>query len=94
MTEEARDAEMWLLNLHDVFLTGNLMRTLMKRSPICPDAEEFMASDRGRLERCWHRDLYVLCEAWREQASCRQGRVRSLARTSMTNSSRCSLNRP
>ena len=69
---------MWLANLHDVYMTGNLMRTLMDGSPLGA-VEEFDVSNRGRLERCWYRDLYVLLEAWERQPLQRTAWLRPLA---------------
>ena len=67
-TSEA--AGMWLGNLHDCYLTASLMRTSMEQAPLVgPDAFDFTLSDRGRFERCWHRDLYVLVEAWKARSA-------------------------
>jgi hypothetical protein len=55
----------WLLNVHDVFLNAQLMSTLMDGQPVVADAEDFMSSPRGRLERAAMRDLYVLIEAFK-----------------------------
>lgn len=58
--------DMWLLNMHDVFMTANLLRECTDREPIVSsDPEGFTVSRRGRLERCFLRDLAVLLETWR-----------------------------
>ena len=59
----------WLLNVHDVFMTTQLMRILMDAEPLDEDPETFMVSRRGRLERCAMRDLYVLIEAYQRSPS-------------------------
>lgn len=60
------DFDEWLLNVHDVFMNAQLMRTLMDAEPLDGDGpEEFMVSRRGRLERCAMRDMYVLIEAYK-----------------------------
>jgi hypothetical protein len=70
----------WLLNLHDCFLTANLMRTLMDKAPLpAADPDEWATSDRGRLERCWHRDLFVLVEAWERLTAERHEQFRAWA---------------
>jgi hypothetical protein len=53
-----------LMNLHDVFLNASLLRKNMFNSPIVTDPREFDISDRGRFERMWIANLYVLVEAW------------------------------
>lgn len=77
-TEDA--PPMWIANLHDAYMTANLMRTLMLREPIEQDAESFMVSPRGRLERAWYRDLYVTVEAWLAGTEGQQSAVRKAAR--------------
>lgn len=64
------DLPMWMLNMHDVLLNARLQRRLMKEAAIAP-AEEFDVFDRGRLERGWVRDLYVLVEAWQRHPTLR-----------------------
>jgi hypothetical protein len=36
------DFDEWLSNVHDVFMNAQLMRTLMDKEPVVPDATEFM----------------------------------------------------
>ncbi len=59
------DFDEWLLNVHDVFMNAQLMRTLMDAEPYEDGPDAFMVSRRGRLERCAMRDMYVLIEAYR-----------------------------
>src|SRR5688572_29763439 len=48
----ARRIHMGLMNLHDAFLTANMVKGMVKRSPlISDDAEAYTMSDRGRAER-------------------------------------------
>ena len=72
------DFDEWLLNVHDVFMNAQLMRTLMDNEPVVEGAEEFMTSRRGRLERAAMRDLYVLIEAFNETPPRYVGELRSL----------------
>ena len=58
-----QDIFMGIGNLHDVFLNASLIKKHMDESPLLK-GEEFLVSDRGRLERIWVAFLYVLIEAW------------------------------
>lgn len=63
---EQVDFDEWLLNVHDVFMNAQLLRTLCDNEPVEHDFSDpgvFMTSRRGRLERGAMRDLYVLVEA-------------------------------
>ena len=71
--------EMWLANLHDVFLNASYMRTLMQAEPLPAAADEWTMSSRGRLERFWHRDLCALVEAWERMTKPRHSRLREWA---------------
>lgn len=59
---------MQILNLHDCFITTNLLRSHMLHTPVeqpPPDRTlDWMVSDRARLERLWWGTMYVLVEAW------------------------------
>jgi len=57
-----------LMNLHDVFLNASLLRKNVLNSPLSTDTREFDISDRGRFERMWVANLYVLVEAWNSLA--------------------------
>lgn len=59
------DTKEWLLNLHDVYLNASAQHEAMRKSPVVPDIDEGIASDRFRYERAWIMFLYVLVEAWR-----------------------------
>jgi hypothetical protein len=59
------ETRLGLLNLHDAFLTADLMQQKKWAAPVENDPVTFTASEHGRFERLWATFLYVLVEAWR-----------------------------
>ena len=82
-----------IYNLHDVFLSAALLKTLMVDARMYLDATrmvrqdesvqitDFTRSPRGRLERLWVTFLVVLVEAWERAAESVRGQISSLTNT-------------
>jgi hypothetical protein len=82
-----------IYNLHDLFLSAALLKTLMVDARMYLDATrikhedesvqitEFTRSPRGRLERLWVTFLVVLVEAWERAAQSVRGKISSLTNT-------------
>jgi hypothetical protein len=59
-----------IASLHDVFLNASVLRNRMIAAPVERDPRDlmwFLATDKGRLERLWIMELYVLVEAWQSK---------------------------
>jgi hypothetical protein len=67
-----REIAMAVVNLQDAYLNVSIVRRKMDECPVTRrGGEDFMVSDRGRLERLWVALLAVLIEAWQANSTAR-----------------------